>query len=396
MSEKTGSTKKINLSVKKISLFSKILLVAAVTLLIVFIAAQKLGNMTISTMTTDVKAYFMSIGAGEGYPYTLPSDTVESMEMLNSKIMLLQNDKTMMLTSSAKEIMPVSHNYANPAMKINNSKLIVYDLDSGRFRIQSGSEVIEKYELDNRITAAAIGSRGNYAVGTYGTDSQSVLTCYSKKNKEEFIWKFKSERISDIALSDNGKYAAVATVDSFNGDINSKLYVFNFSSDDYVSCFDYKGTTLVRVDYVKGNDIIAVGDNLRTYIKDNTEKQEDQKFNSDTLHNYCMTDSGRSALVLSKFGSSSLSQLTLYSKSNKEEFSISFDKELKWIDCDSQYTAVLFDKEVMTFNRKGEQIGSIGFDGEPVRVEIDGNKTYVLTSVGISCFDTKGTTNNSR
>lgn len=379
---------------KKAKLIFTVLLVLAVTLLIVITAAQKLGNMTISTMTSDVKAYFMSIGAGEGYPYQIKSDNVKNVEMINSNMVLLLKDKTMMLTSTAKEITPVNHSYANPVMKNKGSKIIVYDLDSGNFRVQSGSEIIKEYENDTDIMAAAIGKRGNYAVGTYGIDVQSVLTVYGKNHKEQFVWKFKSERIIDIDLSDNGKFAAVATVSSNNGDINSKLYVFNFNSSEYVSCFEYNGTTLVKVNYISGTNIIALGNNLRSYITGNTQRQDDQSFGSDELHNYYVTDGGRSALVLSKYGSSALSSLNVYSNKNNAEFTVSFDKEMKWVDCDDRYTAVLFDNEVRTFNKKGEQVGSIAFSGEPVRVEVSGNKTYVLTSVGIQCFDTKGTTNN--
>lgn len=388
MEEKTKSVKR-KLS-KKAKLILTLSVVVISILLIVFTAAQNLGNMTITQMAENVKAYFMSLGAGDGFPYSMDALEIRDIKIKNSNLHILTTDKTITLNQTAKEIMPQTHPYSNPAMKSKGTGFIVFDLDSARFRVMNNTEITHEGEAVGRITAAAIGASGNYALGTYGDTVQSMLTVYNKKNEEIFVWKFKSERITDISLSDNGKFAAVATVDVKDGEVNSKMYVFDFKSTEYVSCFDYPSTTLVKVDYVKGTNIVAIGDNLRSFIKSNTKRQDDISFASDTLSNYCLTSKGRSALVVSRYGSSALSKLSVYSVSNKEKFTITFDKEAKWVDCDERYTAVLFESEVKTFNKSGKQIGSISFEGEPLRVAVDGSKTYVITTSGIQCFDTKG------
>lgn len=376
--------------------FTALMIIAAIIiiLLIVFTAAQKLGNVTVVSMVSDVKAYFMSLGAGDGYPYSVDADEVKGMCTNNKNVILLLNDKTTSLTTTAKEIMSNTHTYSNPVMKQKGSKIIVYDLNSGKFRVQSGADITKEYELENKITAA-VGSDGNYAVASYGDGVQSVLTVYSKRHKQIFIWNFKDERVVDIALSDNGKKAAVAVVAYDNANIYSKLYVFDFDSEEYTACFEYKNSVLVNVDYTSGGRIIAVGNNIRTCI-DSKMQKTDYSFGSDVLHNYSMAENGVSAQVTSKYGSSLLSSLTVYSAKNSKIFEKEYEHEVKWVDTDGKYTAVLFDKEIITYNKKGEQIGDIAFEGEPVRVEIDGSKVYLLTLVGIECFNTKDNTAESR
>lgn len=370
-----------------------VLLAVAVVILIVMTAAQKLGNMTISTFTSDVRTYFMSLGSGDGYPYSVDSDSVKNITVNKSNLTLLLDDKTIALTSSAKEIMPKSHTYSNPVMKTKGSKMIVYDLDSGKFRVQSGSDILREESLDKNIMAAGISSKGNYAIATYGDNIQSVLKVYGRNGKEKFSWDFKDERIIDIDISSNGKYVAVAALRAENGEMSSRLYVFNINkSEEYISCFDYPETTLLRVNYIKGNNIVALGDNLKSYIKSNTKRQDDENFGSDKLHKYSVANNGSSALVLSKYGSSSLSSLTFYNNKDKEKYTVNFDKEAKWVDTDGKYTAVLFDSEVRTYNKSGKQVGTIYFTGEPQRVVVDGRRTYVLTSVNIKSYKTKGTT----
>lgn len=382
--------KKIKLN-KQSKLIVSVLLAVAAVLLIVFTAAQSLGNMTVSSMADSVKSYFLSLGAGEGFPYELDSASVKDIKINNSNIYLLTSSKTTVLNQTAKEIMPKEHSYSKPAMKSKGARFIVYDLDSARYRIQNGSDITREGEAKGRIIAAALGKSGNYALATYSDSVQSVLTVYNSGGKELYVWNFKSERVIDISLSDNGKFAAVATVDAFNGEINSKVYVFSFKSDKAVSEFDYKGTAVVKVDYVKGTNIIVMGDNIRSYIKNNSKRKDDISFGSDILYKYCITDTGRSAVVLSQYSSTSLSKLSVYSGSGKEQFTVSFNKEMKWVDCDDKYTAVLFENEVRTYNKKGKQIGSISFTGEPVRVAVDGSRTYVLTTSGLQCYDTRGT-----
>lgn len=390
----SGKSKKIKFKLNERSRrILTVILALAVVILIVMTAAQKLGNMTVSTFTADVKTYFMSLGSGDGYPYEISAGKVKSITVNKSNLNLLLDDKTLTLTSSAKEIMPKSHTYSNPVMKTKGSKMIVFDLDSGKFRVQRGSDIVCEEKLDKNIMAAAIGAKGNYAVATYGNDVQAVLRVYERTGKEKFTWNFSDERVTDIDLSPNGKFVAVAAIKATNGEMSSKLYVFNLSTaDNYIACFDYKGTTLLRVNYIKGNNIVAVGDNLKSYIKNNTNKQEDMKFNSDKLHNYCVSEDGSSAIAFSKYGSSSLSSLSFYSNTNKERFTVDFDKEIRGVNTDGKYIAVLFDSEVKTFNKRGKQVGTIYFSGEPKSVTVDGSRTYVLTGVNIKSYKTRGTT----
>ena len=384
--------KKFSLNEKKKNILTAVLAIAVV-ILIVLTAAQKLGNMTISTFISDTKTYFMSLGSGDGYPYSVKASKVKNIVVNSSNLTLLLDDKTTVLTSSAKEIQPKGHTYSNPIMKAKGSKIIVYDLDSGRFRIQNGTDILNEVSLEKNITAGAIGSKGNYAVASYGEDVQSVLRIYDRKGNVKRSYDFKSERITDIDLSSNGKYAVACSVMASNGEMSSKLYVFNVNkSDEEPKVFDYPDTTLLRVNYIKDNNIVAVGDNLRSYIKNNDKRQDDMSFGSDKLHNYCVADDGSSALILSKYGSTSLSSLNFRNKKFSDKFTVDFDKEAKWVDTDGKYIAVLFDSEVRTYNSKGKQVGTIYFTGEPKRVVVDGRRTYVLTSVNIKSYKTKGVT----
>ncbi len=376
----------------KLQFVLTVIVTVMVVLLITATAAQKLGNLTLTAIATDVKAYFMSFSAGDGYPYSINASEVKSIDINNSNLFLLLKNKTTVLTPTAKEIMPQSHVYSNPVMKLKGSKAIVYDLNSGKYRIQSGSEIVAEFEEKQNLMAAAIGKGGNYAIGTYSDECQSVFKAYTKSRNEQFTYNFKTERISAISLSDNGKFAAVGVIGAKDGSIYSKLYIFELSKKETVESFDYPNSTIIRVDYVKGTNIAVICDNMRSFIKSNKDRQKNEDFQSDSLCSYDVASNGNSVLVLSKFGSESLNKLTCYSSSNGERFSLDFDAPVRDAATDGSYTAVLFDNVVKTYNNKGKQLGEICFDGDPVEVQIDSGKVYVLTSVGLKCYKTRGNT----
>lgn len=387
--EKNKSKGFKGLSSKAKTVLSILLCVAAVIVAVIF-TAQKAGNVTITSMAGDVKDLVGNMGSGDGFPYELSADSVRDIEVINSEMLLLLNNRTMILNSTAKEINPVELKFSNPVMKTKDSMAIVYDLDSAKFRIQNGSEVTKEGEADGRIMAAAYGRRGNYAFGTYGKDVQSVFTVYNKKGEKQFGWSFKTERISDIALSDNGNTAAVTTVDSKEGKIGSKVYVFRFDTDKPVSQLEYDSSVLVRIDFVRSNDIVVLGDNIRSYIKDGKTRKDDLQFKTDKLNSYSVSAQGRTALVRSKYGSSSICTLDVYSARNKLQFSTEFNREVKDVDCGEKYTAVLFENEIKTFDKKGRGKGTIQFVGEPSEVFVIGSDVYVMTSINIQCYDVKG------
>ena len=390
MAEEVKKTKKKKFG--KIKTVATVLVSVIIVFLIAATAAQRLGNLTLTAVSTDVKAYFMSFSAGGGYPYEINASDVKDIEINNSNLILLLNNKTTILTPTAKEIMPQEHTYSNPVMKIKGSKMIVYDLNSGKYRIQSGSEIVAEFEEKNNIMCGAIGKSGNYAIGTYSDECQSVFTAFSKSGKKEFSYKFKSERITAVSLSDNGKFAAVGVLNADNGVIFSKLYIFDFSKEKPISVFDYSSSAILDLNYVNDTNLEVICNNMRSFIKANTLRQGDIKFNSNLLNSSSSASNGCTAIVLSRFGSTAFSKLSFYTNTNKEKFSLDFNDNVKFVSTDGKYTAVLFDNTVKTFNNKGKQIGEIFFDAEPVRVQVDSGKTYVLTSVGIKCYKTRGTT----
>lgn len=362
----------------------KIVFILFLAVTLIFIAARAIGGVTLTSVVSDIKTSVSSLGSGGGYPYKTDGTEVIKAYNDSSKLFLFSSDKTLLLSKSAKALSEIPVEYGAPAVKYNSGKALIYDRDSGKYRLQNTSEIITLKETENTITAGAVGKKGNYALATYGSGIQSVLSVFNKSDEKVFTWNFASERVTDISLSDDGKYAAVGTIVSSNAQTDSKVYVFRFDSKDYVSCIDYPDSVVVSVTYVSGSDIEVVTNKQRSFISDNTAKEQDDNFGSDVLHRKSEPGSKISAVALKKYGSDSKSVVKSY-KGSKLLFSADIDNEIKSVSCSDKYVAVLSDKNVLIYNKKGEIKAEIPADISVNSIVINGKKVYMISSAEITC-----------
>ncbi|MBP9988027.1 MAG: hypothetical protein KBT46_00875, partial [Ruminococcus sp.] len=97
----------------KLRLFFTIIFALIVVVLVSLIAAQRLGNMTISAIASETKAYFMSFGAGDGFPYEIDSSDVKNIVVNNSNLFMLLENESKVITPTAKEIYNSEHRYTD-------------------------------------------------------------------------------------------------------------------------------------------------------------------------------------------------------------------------------------------------------------------------------------------
>lgn len=364
----------------------KIALVVFVAIALIFFAARMLGGLTLTSAVESIKIAISNLGEGDGYPYSVPGSGVRKAYASGNRLFAFSDDRTVLLSSSAKELSTETIEYGAPKIDYKDSKAIVYDTDSGKLRIQNTSHVVSTHEVDNNITCAAIGEKGNFAVATLTSNNQTVFTAFNKSGEEEFTWNFGSSLVTDIDLSSDGKYAVVSVINSVNAKTNSAVFVLKFDSEDYVYCADYPTEVVVSVRYVRGHDIEIITDKKRAYIEDNSTPGAVFSFESDTLNCADYSDSGYSCTALLKYGSDSKSVLKLFNK-DKHIRDIDVDSEIKDISLDGKNTAVLTDDKAILYDKKGEVKGEAPVDASSTDIVLSGKKAYVFTPIEIVCVE---------
>lgn len=334
-------------------------------------------------------------GQSEGFPYSVNANLVSDMRMLGPDVLLLTDESVTVLDSSGKEISRLPHTYKRPAMDLCAGRALVYDRGGRRLHVQNRRKILLEKELETDIITCTIGRSGNFAVATRADNAAGLLTVYDKNVKEVFKWRSSKDYIMNIALSDDGKYAAAAVTGSSSGERYSRVYVFDLSEEEPLAEFSYPGAALFDLSFSGNSTVLFTGDTLRGVIENHTESVPAVEFGTGELSCYDTSEDGLNALVLSEYGSMNANDLVVYDGAGQESFRQAFSQEVRWVSTDGENTAVLLAGSVQVFDKKGRQIGHFAVRSDALRVLVSGRDTYVLSMGELDRLSTRDQSLNS-
>ena len=361
----------------------KMLAVIFVILLLVAIAAAKVGGFTLSAIGDSLRTSFAKIGSGDGYPYSLSGMSVSDITITNTDLVLLNDNSIRVIDSTAKEISNIQHSFDHPVMQSSSGRILVYDIGAKNFRIQSKTRVLFEKQTDHMILTASIGRDGSVAVATRADGAESMLTVYDKNHKETFKWACAKEHIVSCDVSDNGRMFVVAVLGINNGSVYSKVYIFEKNKTEAQASFDYEDCALTSVQFLSNETVMVLGNNICEIIKgDEVKEKVDVSVN--TPSRLYISDNNTAVLVLSKYSSTTQKIIKVYSKSGTECFTSEVDGIVKSVSTDGKYVAVLTDSQVCIYNMKGEMCGKADVNSDATDVAVYSRRTYVFSSESIS------------
>ena len=184
------------------------------------------------------------------------------------------------------------------------------------------------------------------------------------------------DSIVSVDLSNNGKYAAVSVIGAREGEIYSKIYVFDFDYAEPISEFEYFGTAIIEVKFVSNNNVVAIGDHLISFIK-GLNKKEDKSYGSSTLSAYTFGDDGNTVLVLSEYGSTNSEKLTCYNSSFSIDFEKKYTSNVKYVYASRSKISVLLDDKAIVYRGSGDVYKELVADSTSISLFNLGNNTYI-------------------
>lgn len=360
--------------------------IIAVLLVLLVIAAQRFGNITFSSVSDYFSTLLSGVKSGDGYPYYFETTKVDTILPIGSDLLVVTEDSTFVLDSTARKISNEQHNLSAPVVHSVNGRALLLDIGENAYRIQSKTKVLYTGSFPQKLLTGAIGKDGSVALVSRGEGSQSQLTVLNSNQKEVFVWNCASENIIAVALSDNGKRAAVSAVGAKDGELYSKVHIFDFDYSEPIASFDYN-TAVSGVEFLSGDRLLITGTNVFELVENDTKTlEEDLSLN--TLSQVYTADCNQTVVVLSKYGSSTAKIIRVYDKKGAQLFETELAESVKGVCCDERYISVLTDSYLYSYNTKGELVGKHPVDADSVRPFTDGRNTYVWTMSSIQCFKT--------
>ncbi len=391
MKDKKRKTKKKNkktLAHDKFVNVIKAVCIILVVLVLLFVAADRFGNITFSSVGDYFGTLVSGAKSGEGYPYYFESSSAESVKKINSDLFVLTDSTTFVLDSTAKKFGETQHSYSQPLVLTSNGRAVMCDVGGTSYCVFSKTKKLYDSNADQKIITASIGKDGSVAIATRGDNSMSELTVYNKNRKEVFKWECAKENIIAVDVSDNGNKAVVSVVGAENGELYYKVIIFDFRYSEKISEYSFGSKSVSAVNFIGSNKILVTGKEVFSVIGKKDKYDEDLSLN--TLSRVYTSDNNITVAVFSKYGSSTSKIIKVYSATAKELFTVELDSGVRSVSCDSGYVSVLTDRQLLNYTVRGKQVGTYNISSDGVSCFSDGGNTYVLTTSSVVAYKTVG------
>ncbi len=365
---------------------TRILSLILVLVMLLLIALSSFHIASLSSMRDSLNNAAKSAAPGGGFPYQVNSASVEKIGVLSGDIFLLKDTETVSLSNSAKETCKKPHSYANPAMSINGHKALVYNRGERRYRIETRTDIVYEGQTDEGedIITACIGKKGNIALATLSPKATSRLTVInSSYKKTEFIWNCAEHTITSVSLSENGKYVACSVIGAKDGKSYSKVFVFDFAYEDPVCTFEYPGTAIISVNFTSNSNLVAVGDNKISFIR-NLKKNNETDFETSVVSGLCYTPGGETVVVLAEYGSMNCQSLRCYNAAGRTSFERKYTEQIKSVTASDSRITVLCNTHVDSYGLGGHRYRRHPAKSNSISAFRCNGKTYLYENGNIS------------
>ena len=143
-----------------------------------------------------VQTQFVGMGIGDGYPASLNGESVKPANFCSvDRDLYLTSDTTILcMNDTAKTLFSRMHNFADPVMRVNGSRVLVYNRGgTGLPRRKPAAHARLRRGGGARSTAGDVASNGRYALVTTAGGYCGQLTAYLSDNTVAFRYWFSDD-----------------------------------------------------------------------------------------------------------------------------------------------------------------------------------------------------------
>ncbi len=377
---------------KRLSLFTgknKVKAITAICLLVAFTVTFILSSVGVIPLDAAVLRLRVAItGTDDRFPLQVNSDSVLSMDILGKNIIILTTDSLCVYSENGKELFIQPHSYAKPGISINGEKAVAFDRGGKGFMLIDKDEVVYSGEADNTIISAEYGKNGTYALGTKSNNATTELIVFNKKHDVKFQWQCAYDYISQIALSNNGKFIGVAVVGAENGEVFSSVSFFGVDYKETLNTQKIKGASPIDLKFSKNDSLTLFSDTGVYLIHKKAENYTSPlTYYSSEFHSCDSSEKGDYVVTLSKYGSKSATQTTVFNKKGEVRCTITSDFTVKDVRISSKYVFVLGENIIYVYNLSGKRVSEITYKGKAKGILPTDNFIFISSLDKISrCF----------
>lgn len=297
-------------------------------------------------------------------------------------VLLLNKSGVKDVNNKGGDVWNIKMTLTNPTIDIDGKYALLADLDGNNslnLYDTNGNNIVS-YPISTDILSAKINKKG-YAVAALAEEGyKGTVVVFDKKANEVFKWNSGEGYITDVDISKDGKYVAVAQMMSDGDETYSKVRVMNTTNGQESGTAICEDTLIAKINFDKNSNITAVGQNkvFGFSKKGNKNFEIDLAGKSPVKYD---VENGDNLLFLCR-DSRGNSVLEIYSISGKYLGSYTSSDEIKNIASYNDNIIAATSRNLICLNYKGKLKKSIEISHDIMSIGIYGNERNVLVLGG--------------
>ena len=228
----------------------------------------------------DINIFRKNVTEKDIQSINLNTDKNNQIHVYNNYIAIL-NDKAINLYNSyGEKITSIDVNINSALFDSSQKYMVVAEKNGHEICMIFDKTYLWSEKLEGEILQIHVNRNGYVATITTDATHKSILTFFNSQGKKLFTSYFATNRITDVSISNDNKYIAIAELDTTGTIIKSNVKTLSVknaqedSQNTIIHTFESKeGSIITNVKYQSKNQIACISDNGLGVINDDTYRE---------------------------------------------------------------------------------------------------------------------------
>lgn len=302
---------------------------------------------------------FAVMGSGD-YPAVMTGTSVDDLQTTNNKIFALTNSHLCGYNYSGNNFLLLQHDFSNPVLDTSEERVLLYNRESNKFNIANNSGSLFDENLEQAIFCGDISYNGSVAFVCDSSSFAAQILVFDKNMEQYYTWYLADGLVSDITVSDDGEYVALAVLKVKNGSFSSEIYCLDTEKEEPLYVKELAYETVYRVESVSSSNFVYTSDKNLEFVDWETGKAiTNNNFGSASYF------SSISDYYLALYGEASRSDILLYNSSGEIEEQFEYNGIIDSISIFDERVYILTGNKVNYFDFSGKNQKTISLDSKP-------------------------------
>lgn len=326
----------------------------------------------------NITNFTATLGAGD-YPIEIYGTDVLDTHSKGMYYYVLTDTNLSAFSNSGKDIFTYSHGFEKAVLKSSETRALIFSQGGTTLKIYNLSDNIKEYKTDKPIINADIARNGNYAVATYSDSYATEVSVFDKKSKLIFKCNSAKDTVNSLTLSPDGKFLVIATFNANDGNLNSKITVYDIKSNSEkpVAVFEINENIVYQLSSFKKGFYVAASDNV-FYIdwKTFSKKEFDTELQIDMFR----SSKDGAVAVFNLESNKTDNIITPISTKGEKISSFKFNGIISDIRFINGHIYCMSEAKIYLFDKDGTLLSSEDCDFDAAKIAVTGSQSAVVIS----------------